>query len=863
MPPSLALPSPGSKNVTTILSYRRTWVMLQQTLLSGFDTAVAPRSMSSWSNLHHSKKLPRHKQVSGSTKSSASSLCTYTFKPCSVRHNQRGINSATTMFSRTITSSRRYRSSQVAKMDSIHPEEPANTAQKKELIISANGSECESVVKSSGVEPAFANVNEYCQYWQYYKFKTDEDFTLLFSSLNRNTSILSAGQQFKVLRNALYQGLPNFEHRIYQIYQEMVDRKLEHRLEGKHYGQIFNSLKYGKSGQVVEYILAVLNDMKRRHPHMPNSYHYAQVLFGLSQNGEVKTVRALLTEMRERGLEISPSHYTSLAIACTNASSDAFCVEDIITDFQKLLVDDGIIPERRAYNIIVELLCRNHEISRAIKFLQTMETDAKEIGLTSTDAMVYSQPDVYTYTSLISGFCAMDDLVSAKKVLNDMTESKVSPNFVTYSILVNAYLNNGKSEEAITLINQMKNLESNHRHSAYLSLMIKALAYKQIRVADTLYKQLIANLKMPWEELNVAQRSAYVLMRIAKGDVRQIQRRFRYDIRHHPELLDATMINHIIRQFGSMGDLKSVEEAFAWFDTESNTKVLAKITPTRHTFHYYVEALFKCQKPERAFDAVEIMKDHGFEVDEITHALIIKGLVNNKEMNLAWKIFEMIRKKRIEEVERDPSARSDRDSPFQRSMASFMSGLVDMGGKSKDRMKEDVNSAYLLNNTVSELSSLDEYVPAMDESSEQSRIGIQRAFAMLRDLKHSNLSQPNVYTYTIIIAGFAKLDVERALQVFQYMLSDGIKPNHVVFTALIQGFAIARDAKGALAVYEDMRKRDIQPNTLTWHYLLRAMLRSGVEKKYIDQIGKNARNGVRWIPQKHRTWRWKVAANAL
>jgi pentatricopeptide repeat protein len=834
--------------------------MLQKTLLSSFDTPAAARPLSSWSNMHHSKKLTRHKQVPGTTRSSVSSLCTYTFKPCSLRHNHRGISPVTTTFSRTITSSRRYRSSQVAKMDSIHPDELANTSHKKEMINSSNRSE--SIVKGSGLEPTFVNVNEYCQYWQYYKFKTDEDYALLFSSLNDNTAILSPGQQFKILRNALFQGLPNHEHRIYQIYQEMIDRSLEHRLEAKHYGQIFNSLKYGRSHQVVEYILAVLNDMKRRKPDMLNSYHYAQVLFGLSQNGEVEKVRELLAEMRERELEASPSHYTSLAIACSNASSHVFSVEDVIADFQKVLVVDGIIPERRAYNIIVELLCRNHEIPRAIKFLQTMESDAKERGLTSPDAMVYSLPDVYTYTSLISGFCGMDDLISAKKVLNDMTESKVSPNFVTYSILVNAYLNNGKSEEAITLINQMKNLESNFRHSAYLSLMIKALAFKQIRVADTLYKQLIANLKMPWEELNVAQRSAYVLMRIAKGDVRQVQRRFRYDIRHHPELLDATMINHIIRQFGNMGDLKSVEEAFAWFNTKSNTKVLAKIPPTRHTFHYYIEALFKCQKPEKAFDAVETMKDHGYEVDEITHALIIKGLVSNKEMDLAWKIFEMVRKKRVEEVEQNSSACSDRDSPFQRSIASFMSGLVDMGVKSKDRMKEEANSAYLLTNTVSELTSLDEYVPVADESNEQSRIGIQRAFAMLRDLKHSSLAQPNVYTYTIIIAGFAKLDVERAMQVFQYMLSDGIKPNHVVFTALIQGFAIARDAKGALAVYEDMRKRDISPNTLTWHYLLRAMLRSGVEKKYIDQIGKNARNGVRWIPHKHRTWRWKVMTDA-
>ncbi|KAG2187581.1 hypothetical protein INT44_005270 [Umbelopsis vinacea] len=863
MPPSLALPSPGSKSVTTILSYRRTWVMLQKSLLSSFDTPV-PRHMTTWTKQHHSRKSSKPRSNYGTSRHPTASLCTKSIGSFLDPHQKhRGLDNSTQSLFRGTGSSKRFRSSQAAKVTSVQleGEETINKQQPKGATMPSHGSIFQRNINESGHSPTICVSKVLYQRWRQFRYTKTEDFEKMLMDLSQRGYELSPLQQFKILRGALYQIPEQSCQMTWKVYQQLIERGLDKFMESNNYSRLLNNLKYGKNSDTVQRMLSVLDRMEKADPAMPCSYHYSQILFALSRHGQVQIIRDLMIDMHGKHLALSSSHYTSLGVACLNAQPDSFSIDDIIADFSHAATVDRIIPERQACNIIVELLCRRCELPRAIKFLQSMEGAAVDAGRLSPDARMYSEPDVYTYTSLIAGFCRMGDLKAAKRVLDDMTQAKVSPNIVTYAIMANASIQHRKTKEALSYIEHMRLVESTAKHPVYMALMVKALALDMRNVAEDLYKALNVEISGNWNSLDNMQRSAYVLMKLANGNTRAVQSRFRHYLQHQPELINSVMVNHLIRSLGMKGDIKGVEEAFSWFDSTSGSR--RKLERTRYTYHHYVQALFNCQQTEKAFDAVTDMKARGFSVDALTYAIIIKGLVANRELETAWKMFEIMKQDSTDQVEQNEKTAFTRDSPFLRAISSIMSGLVDSDlGKQSESMNEHTRDANLLADTFTELRDMDSMpiTPQAKDTLNKTQPGIQRAFAMLRDLQSSKTTRANVYTYSIIIAGFAKHDIRRAMQIFQHMLADGIPPNDIVYTALIQGFAISRDAKGALALFEDMRQREIEPNQFTWHYLLRAMLRSGVDKEYVDQVGHASRNGLPYKPRKHRSKKWELLA---
>lgn len=836
--------------------------MLQKTLLSSFDTPV-PRHMTTWTKQHHSRKSSKPRSNFGTSRHITANLCTKSMgNLMDSRQSQRGMDTSTQSLFRAVGSSRRFRSSQAAKVTSIHldSEETINTQHSKGATMPSHGSIFERNINESGHTPTIRTSKALYQRWRQFRYSRTEDFEKMLVDLSQRGYELTPLQQFKILRGALYQIPEQNCQMTWKVYQQMIESRLDKFMESNNYSRLLNNLKYGKDSETVQRMLTVLDRMEIADPTIACSYHYSQILFALSRHGQVQRVRDLMIDMHGKQLALSPSHYTSLSVACLNAQPDTFSVDDIMADFSHAATVDRIIPERQACNIIVELLCRRCELPRAIKFLQSMEDAAVDAGRLSADTRMYTEPDVYTYTSLIAGFCRMGDLKAAKRVLDDMTQAKVPPNMVTYAIMTNACLQHRKTKDALNYIEHMRLVENTAKHPVYMALMVKALALDMRNVAEDLYKALNIEISGNWNSLDNMQRSAYVMMKLANGNTWGVQRRFRHYIQHQPELINSVMVNHLIRSLGMKRDIKGVEEAFSWFDSTFGSH---KMKRTRYTYHHYVQALFNCQQIEKAFDAVTDMKTHGFSVDALTYAIIIKGLVANRELETAWKMFELMKQDCASQVEPIEKTADAQDSPFLRAISSIMSGLVDSDlGKQSDSMNEHTRDANLLADTFTELRDMDSMsiTSQAKDTSNKAQPGIQRAFAMFRDLQSSKIARANVYTYSIIIAGFAKHDIRRAMQIFQHMLADGIQPNHVVYTALIQGFAIARDAKGALALFEDMRQREIEPNQFTWHYLLRAMLRSGVDKEYVDQVGHASRNGLPYKPRKHRTKKWELLA---
>ncbi|KAG6421735.1 hypothetical protein SASPL_118292 [Salvia splendens] len=68
----------------------------------------------------------------------------------------------------------------------------------------------------------------------------------------------------------------------------------------------------------------------------------------------------------------------------------------------------------------------------------------------------YGSPDACTYNIMINAFCVMIDLVSARKVFDEMLRRGVEPNVVTFGTLINGLCANLELDAAFNLKRMME-----------------------------------------------------------------------------------------------------------------------------------------------------------------------------------------------------------------------------------------------------------------------------------------------------------------------------------------------------------------------------------------------------------------------
>ncbi|KAM0069556.1 putative tetratricopeptide-like helical domain superfamily [Helianthus debilis subsp. tardiflorus] len=116
---------------------------------------------------------------------------------------------------------------------------------------------------------------------------------------------------------------------------------------------------------------------------------------------------------------------------------------DIAIGLLRLMDERGCKPDIYAYNTIIDSLCKDKMIEDAFKLFNEM-VFAKGI-----------QPNVITYTSLIYGLCNLCRWDEVSKLLKEMEDLRISPNFQTFSILVDAFCKEGSVDEAEAVIDIM------------------------------------------------------------------------------------------------------------------------------------------------------------------------------------------------------------------------------------------------------------------------------------------------------------------------------------------------------------------------------------------------------------------------
>ncbi|CAL5329695.1 unnamed protein product [Camellia sinensis] len=109
------------------------------------------------------------------------------------------------------------------------------------------------------------------------------------------------------------------------------------------------------------------------------------------------------------------------------------------------------------------------------------------------------------------------------------------------------------------------------------------------------------------------------------------------------------------------------------------------------------------------------------------------------------------------------------------------------------------------------------------------RVGeVDRGLELLREIQSGNTFSPDVVTFTSVISGYCKSgNMELASNIFDEMVSSGIKPSLVTFNVLIDGFGKNGDMSSALNIYDKMLFLGCHPDVVTFTSLIDGNCRSG------------------------------------
>ncbi|KAI9118562.1 hypothetical protein K1719_010894 [Acacia pycnantha] len=114
---------------------------------------------------------------------------------------------------------------------------------------------------------------------------------------------------------------------------------------------------------------------------------------------------------------------------------------DLAKAFYDQLVKEGVvIPDVYSYTTMIRGFCKMGMVEHARKVFDEMKCD----------------PNLVTYNTVINAFCKKGDMESAKRILYQMVESKKCvPDVVTYTTLIDGYSKKGESHEAMNCMMEM------------------------------------------------------------------------------------------------------------------------------------------------------------------------------------------------------------------------------------------------------------------------------------------------------------------------------------------------------------------------------------------------------------------------
>lgn len=188
----------------------------------------------------------------------------------------------------------------------------------------------------------------------------------------------------------------------------------------------------------------------------PDVFTWTCLVSGFSQNGRTSQALDLFKEMLIVGAKPNGVTIISAISACTDLEAI-----DIGLEIHCVAVKMGLIDDVLVGNSLIDLYSKCGELQAA------------ELAF----GMI-KEKDVYSWNSMIAGYCQDGYWGKAYELFRKMQESDLQPNVITWNIMISGYIQNGDEDEAMDLFQRMEKDGNVKRNTASWNTLIAG--YQQL-----------------------------------------------------------------------------------------------------------------------------------------------------------------------------------------------------------------------------------------------------------------------------------------------------------------------------------------------------------------------------------------------
>lgn len=182
----------------------------------------------------------------------------------------------------------------------------------------------------------------------------------------------------------------------------------------------------------------------------PDVFTWTSMISGFAHNNKIRQALDLFKDMLQEGVTPNGVTITSAISACASLKS-----LDKGMEIHSVAVTMGLVNDVLVGNSLVDMYSKCGELEAAWKVFDMI-----------------MEKDVYTWNSMIGGYCQAGYYGKAHQLLLKMQESRVPTNVVTWNVMISGYMQNGDEDQAMDLFQKMEKDGKVKRNTASWNALI-------------------------------------------------------------------------------------------------------------------------------------------------------------------------------------------------------------------------------------------------------------------------------------------------------------------------------------------------------------------------------------------------------
>ncbi|CAK9315558.1 unnamed protein product [Citrullus colocynthis] len=538
------------------------------------------------------------------------------------------------------------------------------------------------------------------------------------------------------------------------------------------------------------------------------------------QEGKVDSALTILNCMVSSKLSPSLHCYTVLIKALYKDDR----LEEV-NELLKSMLDNGIVPDHVFFFTLTKMYPKGHKLQLALNILEAIVkngcgSDPSVILATTkcqTSSNLVQKIDILlhkifnsnlnlasmAFSIVISALCETENLDCALDYLHKMVSLGCKPLLFTYNSLIKCLCKEGLFEDAMSLIDHMQDYSLFPDATTYLIIVNEHCRQGNVKAAYYILRKIRQRGLKP----SVAIYDSIIGCLSRKKRIFEAEGVFKMMLEAGVDadnILYLTMING----YGRNGRILEARELFEQMVENS-------IPPSSYIYTALISALVKKNMTDKGCLYLGMMLRDGFSPNAVLYTSLISHYLKIREVEYALQLVDLMERSHIEP-----------DVIFYVALVSGICKNVSVNKKKwcseKESQKAKTTLFHLLHETT--LVPRDSNMIVSANSAEEMK---SLALKLLEKVKDVCIV-PNLHLYNTIICGYCRMDrMLDANHHLELMQKEGLRPNQVTFTILMDGHILAGDVNSAIGLFNKMNADGCIPDKVAYNTLLKGLSQEG------------------------------------